>query len=153
MATIHETIPVDRPAHEVFDAIADFTTTQHWDPGVARSVQVVGDTVEVGAAFDVDLDIPGLPVHPTFRYVIETHDRPHHVVLVTSTPLAAGRDDIRVVPRGADACTVEWSATFRLRGPGALLDPLLAVGFRRVGAKAVAGLASWLRDGGTARAA
>jgi hypothetical protein len=36
---------------------------------------------------------------------------------------------------------VRWDATFALRGPLALLDPLLARGFRDVAAKAVAGLA------------
>ena len=152
MATIRETIDVDRPAGEVFDAIADFSNTAVWDPGVSRASQVEGHLVGLGAAFDVVLDLPGVLVKPTYRYVITTHDRPRHVVLETSSLVAAGRDDVRVESTGESSCTVVWEATFRLKSPvGRLADPLLAIGFRRVGAKAVAGLASWLKAGGGAR--
>ena len=174
MATIRETIDVDRPAADVFDAIADFSTTEQWDPGVARARQVApaddgglrpsggkssngsvttAPGIGVGSAFDVDLDVPGLPLQPTYRYTIRTYDRPHRLVLTTRSAVAEGRDDVTVLDRGERGCTVVWEATFRLRGPGALVDPLLAIGFRRVGRRAVEGLASWLRDGGTGRSA
>lgn len=153
MATIRETIEVDRPPHEVFDAIADFTTTAQWDPGVARSTQVRGALVGEDAEFDVALALPGVPVHPTLRYRITTHDRPNRVVLETRSVLAVGRDDVIVEALPGGGSRVLWEATFRLRGPAHVYDPLLAVGFRRVGRRAVAGLAAWLRSGGASRSA
>lgn len=151
MATIRETVEVDRPVTEVFDAIADFSRTEVWDPGVARATQVEGTIVGLGAAFDVVLDVPGLLLRPTYRYRITTYERPRRVVLETSSLVATGRDDVIVEELPDGGSRVLWEATFRLRGPAHVLDPLLAVGFRRVGRKAVAGLRSWLRAGGEAR--
>lgn len=149
MATIHEGFEIDRPIAEVFDAVADFTTNATWDPGVRRSVQVVGNVVGLGTEFDVDLDITGLVVAPTFRYRITTYNRPDHVVLETEGLLARGRDDVTFTETATGGTRVDWTADFSLRGLGRLMDPILALGFRRVGQRAVAGLEEWLRAGGT----
>lgn len=151
MASIRETIEVDRLISEVFDAVADFTTTADWDPGVRRSVQVAGNVVALGPEFDVDLAIPGLIIPPTLRYRITVHDRPDHVVLETEGPIALGRDDVTFSPAPGGGTTIEWTADFRIRGPlGRLVDPVLGLAFRRAGQRAVDGLAEWLRAGGTA---
>lgn len=73
------------------------------------------------------------------------------MVLRTRNALVEGTDQIAVEPDG-DGCLVTWHADFALRGPvGRLVDPLMAKGFETVGDRAVDGLATWLRDGGTAR--
>ena len=149
MAQIVRRIPVDRDATEVFDAIADFSTTARWDPGVRSSIALDDPPVGPGARFEVTLDQG--PFGPRLTYRTEVHDRPRRVVLHTRNALVEGTDDVTVEQDG-DGCVVTWQADFALRGPlGRLVDPLLARGFAKVGDKAVEGLASWLRDGGTAR--
>jgi carbon monoxide dehydrogenase subunit G len=149
MARIVRRIPVDRDPTEVFDAIADFSTTARWDPGVRAARPLDDPPVGPGARFQVTLDQG--PFGPRLVYRTEAWDRPRRVVLHTRNALVEGTDEIVVEPDG-DGCTVTWQADFALRGPlGRLADPLLARGFERVGDQAVAGLASWLREGGTPR--
>lgn len=149
MARITRTIPVDRPAAEVFDAIADFSTTARWDPGVRASVPLDTPPVGPGARFEVTLDQG--PFGPRLVYETKVYDRPRRVELTTENVLVRGRDVVTVEAAG-DGCEVTWQADFSLRGPlGRLADPLMAKGFEKVGDKAVEGLATWLREGGHAR--
>lgn len=149
MARIVRRIPVDRDPTEVFDAIADFSTSARWDPGVRSSMALDEPAVGQGSRFEVTLDAG--PFGPRLEYRTEVYDRPRRVVLTTRNALVEGTDDVRVEPDG-DGCVVTWEAEFALRGPvGRLVDPLMARGFENVGDKAVDGLASWLRDGGSAR--
>lgn len=137
MARIHATIRADVPPEVAFDLIADFTSTVRWDPGVRSSERLDAGPLGVGARFAVGLAFGARTT--VAIYTITTHDRPSHVVLETTGSWYRGVDDVRVRPDG-DGCVLEWSASFSLRGPGLLLDPLLGVGFRRVAAAAVAGL-------------
>lgn len=149
MARIVRRIAVDRDPADVFDAIADFSTTARWDPGVRSSVAMDDPPVGPGARFEVTL-AQG-PFGPRLVYTTRTYDRPRRVVLHTRNAVVEGTDDIAVESDGEGA-VVTWEAEFVLRGPlGRLADPVLARGFARVGDAAVDGLAAWLRDGGTAR--
>ena len=149
MARIVRRIPVDRDPTEVFDAIADFSTTERWDPGVRSSVALDDPPVGPGARFEVTLDQG--PFGPRLTYRTEAYDRPRRIVLHTRNALVEGTDEVTVEPDG-QGCVVTWTAEFAVRGPiGTLVDPLMAKGFEKVGDKAVDGLATWLRDGGTAQ--
>ena len=149
MARIVRRIPVDRDPVEVFDAIADFSTTARWDPGVRSSMALDDPPVGPGARFEVTLDQG--PFGPRLTYETRTYDRPRRVVLHTRNALVEGTDDISVEADG-DGCVVIWEADFALRGPvGRLVDPVLARGFGKVGDAAVSGLGEWLRAGGSAR--
>ena len=149
MARIVRQIPVDRDPSEVFDAIADFSTTARWDPGVRSSIVLDDPPVGPGARFEVTLAQGSFG--PRLQYRTEVYERPRRVVLHTRNALVEGTDEVTVEPDG-DGCVVTWQAEFALRGPvGRLVDPLMARGFEKVGDAAVAGLAAWLRDGGSAR--
>jgi carbon monoxide dehydrogenase subunit G len=149
MARIVRHITVDRDPTEVFDAIADFSTSARWDPGIRSSLPLDTPPVGPGASFEVTLDQG--PFGPRLVYRTEVYDRPRRVVLHTRNALVEGTDDVRVEADG-DGCVVTWQADFAVRGPiGRLVDPLLARGFEKVGDKAVEGLATWLREGGSAR--
>lgn len=148
MARITRTITVDRPADEVFDAIADFATAQQWDPGVRASAPAAGPRVGRGAGFSLDVTMAG-PVGLALTYRTTRYDRPRHVTHEVRTLLVRGVDAISVVE--SDGTTaITWDARFELRGPaGRLLDTMVQAGFDEVAERAVRGLESWLRAGGS----
>ena len=147
MARIIEHVRTPVPPEGAFDLLADFTSTADWDPQIVAAERLDDGPLGVGSRFRV---VVRLGVVPTpMVYEIVHFDRPDRLVLDTRSPLHEGRDDVRF--RAAlDGTEVTWDATFALRGPGRLLDPLLAVGFRRAGRAAVAGLAEAL-DGHVTR--
>ena len=134
----------------MFDAIADFSTADEWDPGVAAALQVVGDHPGRHAAFELTLAMG--PLRPRFTYRTEVYEPTSRVVHATDHRLAWGRDDVTIEADGTGT-RVRWTADFSLKGPGRLVDPLLQLGFNRAGAKAVEGLQRWLQNGGEGRTA
>lgn len=143
MARIVEDVPAPvRPA-VAFAYVADFTNTRDWDPQIDAARRVGDGPVGLGTAVEVDLRLGGRTVPMT--YTITAYEPDARVVLETRGSWFRGRDAVSVQPDGAGGSVVTWDATFALRGPLALLDPLLAVGFRRVAAAAVAGLGAALR--------
>lgn len=142
MARISEPLDVPIPVEAAFDHVADFTTTADWDPGITRARRLDDGPIGLGSRFKVQLKL-GVVTVPLV-YEITAYERPHRVVLATQGLLYRGEDDVRFEATESGT-KVHWNATFALRGPGALLDPALGVGFRRTAAKAVAGLERSLR--------
>ncbi|MBY5163047.1 SRPBCC family protein [Salsipaludibacter albus] len=145
MARIVRTFTVERPATDVFDAIADFATAEEWDPGVRASRPGDGPRVGEGATWHVESGLG--PVGLPLLYTTTTWDRPDHVVHRTENWFAVGEDDVRVVEERGTT-TVTWDARFTFRGPGRLVDAVVQKGFEGVGDRAVRGLENWLRAGG-----
>jgi hypothetical protein len=143
MARIVEHVPTPVGAATVFAYLADFTNTREWDPQIEASRRLDDAPIGLGSAFEVALRIGSRTIPLTYtitEYVPDTR-----VVLDTSGWWFRGRDAVDVL-RLADGTTrVTWDATFALRGPLRLLDPLLAIGFRRIAQEAVAGLAVAVR--------
>jgi hypothetical protein len=137
MARIVEQFLTPAPRSAAFAYVADFTNTRDWDPMIEAAVRQDAGPLRVGSAFDVSLRF-GSRVVP-LRYMITELRPDEHVVLETSGWWYRGRDDVRIRTVG-DGSEVRWDATFALRGPLLLLDPLLAIGFRRTAREAVAGL-------------
>ena len=77
MARLTRELTIDRPAEEVFDAIADFSTAQDWDPGDASATATSQPPVGAGARFDLALRMG--PLTPTFTYVTDHYERPRRV--------------------------------------------------------------------------
>lgn len=139
MARYTTTIDVDLPAGVVFRFLEDFTNAADWDPGVAAAERLDDGPVGRGARFALDLAVG--PTTQRWVYVTEQHDPDRHVAFATRSSLAEGRDDVTVTPRGADACTVTWDATFRFTGLlGRLADPVFGVVFDRIAGRATDGL-------------
>ncbi|HEX5614033.1 MAG TPA: SRPBCC family protein [Acidimicrobiia bacterium] len=122
---------------DAFGYLADVEHFAEWDPGVARAVQVVGDGPGPGSAYD--LDVRTGPRTTTFRYETVEWDPPRRLLLRAERGVFLSVDEIRVEPDGAGA-RVTYDARLTLRGPAALLDPLLRLAFGRIGDRAAAGL-------------
>jgi hypothetical protein len=141
VARILETFVVPAEVGTAFDLVADFSSTAGWDPGIRAARRLDEGPIARGSRFEVTLALG--PFGAPLTYAITVHQRPARVILETTGTVHRGRDDVRF--RAVDAGTeVTWEAEFGLRGPGRLLDPALALGFRRAAAGAVAGLADAL---------
>ena len=125
-----------------FDSLADFTTVADWDPGVTRAVRVDGGDLVVGSAFDVDVALAGRDV--TFRYVITELSPPDRVVLRAERGPMVSLDTITVEAGADGGSRVTYDAVLELQGVLKVADPLLALGFGKVGDRAAAGLADHL---------
>lgn len=124
-----------RAPDDAWRFLSDIRLFSTWDPGVAASVQVKGDGPVEGAAYD--LTIRG--VMPTvMRYVVvERAER--QLKMISTTPWLRSVDELSVEPDGEGA-RVTYDAVLTLNGPLGLLDPLLALAFRRIGDRADVGL-------------
>ena len=147
MAQIERVIHVQRDHEEVFDALADFSRAEVWDPGVNSAEAIEDPKVGRDARFRLKLGFG--PVSTPLVYRTTAYERPRRVVHEADNALVRGVDDITVEQDGTGA-RVTWRAEFRIKGPGGLADPLLAKGFENVADKAVDGLEQWLADGGVA---
>ena len=52
---LDESIEVQRPLHEVFAYVSEFSRIEEWDPAVARGVRLTDGALGVGSQFRVDM--------------------------------------------------------------------------------------------------
>ena len=137
-------------AEDAFAFVADLTNFEQWDPGVRRSVQVHGDGLGLGAAYDVT--VAAVPRDLVLRYEVVEHDPPHTALVVARSTVFTSTDRITVEPDGdGEGAIVTYDAELTLNGPLRLFDPALRLAFGRIGDRAAAGLRTAL-DGETVSA-
>jgi uncharacterized protein YndB with AHSA1/START domain len=139
IVTVERQLPL--PPEAAFDAVADFTSSAVWDPGVASTRRLDDGPVTLGSRFELRYRFG--PVTLPLVYEITRYERPGRVVLTTRSLLHVGEDDVRFA--GTSTHTdLTWRASFGVRGAGLLLEPLLRIGFPRVAEEAGDGLATHL---------
>ena len=126
------------PAAETFAYLATFSNAVDWDPGVLAGQQLDPGPVAVGTRFRLVVSFAGRRLPLTYQVTSYQPDR--EVVLAATSGLLRATDKI-VVTGGAGSSVISYAAEVRLRGPLALLDPLLRPGFRAAADRAAAGLA------------
>lgn len=137
MAHYNASVDTPRPLEEVFAYLSDFSTTAHWDPGVVDAERVDGGPLGEGSQFRLRAAFFGREVPLTYRIV--GYDPPRSVTLRGENATVVSLDRITVSPLG-DGAQVTYDADLSLKGALKVADPLLAVLFRRVGDRALAGL-------------
>ncbi len=75
----------------------------------------------------------------TLRYEVITWERPNRLVVRAETSTLTSLDEILVEP-APDGATVIYDAELRFRGGLRFANPVLGVGFTRIGNRAAAGL-------------
>ena len=138
-----------RPAEEVFDYVADFSTNAQWDPGTVSAERVGGGGLGLGAEFRLVVSFLGRSTRLTYR-IIE-YDRPNVVTFRGENAAVVSVDRVTVEPldRGT---RLTYDAKLIPKGATKLAHPLLALAFRRVGDNAFAGLRAALRMSAADRA-
>jgi NAD(P)-dependent dehydrogenase (short-subunit alcohol dehydrogenase family)/uncharacterized protein YndB with AHSA1/START domain len=138
---LDETIEVQRPLHEVFAYVSEFSRVEEWDPAVARGVRLTEGPLGVGTRFRVDMKA-GFSLHYT---VVEWEPDRRLLMTVDSKPFTA-REEI-LFDRIAGAGTrVRYVARFSFVAPLDSLAKQCPGVMDRVGKRAMAGLKRALED-------
>ncbi len=109
MTTLNETIQIDRPAHEVFRYVADFSTCEEWDSTAIETARLDDQPVGVGSRFKVVCEAPfgNLPL----EYEIIEYEPDSKVVLVGRGRFFEVEDTITVTPTKT-GCELDYTAVF-----------------------------------------
>ena len=143
MANYSATVPSTRPPDEVFAYLADFRSVADWDPSISESVHVNDDDpIKVGAIFRVTTETTLKNV--VLEYTTIALEPPRRIVLRGENDSMVSVDTITIRDDGDGGAEVNYSAEIGLKGARKLLDPLLELGFKRLGDKARDGLRAQL---------
>jgi len=137
---LDETIEVQRPLHEVFAYISEFSRIEEWDPAVARGVRTTEGPLGVGSQFRIDMKA-GFSLRYT---VVEWEPNRRLLMSVDSKPFTA-REEISF-KRTAGGTRVRYVASFDFVEPLACLAKTFPGVMDRVGKSAMAGMKSALED-------
>ena len=136
-AVISSTWDVER----AFEFMSDFSNAALWDPGVVSARRLDAGEVRVGSSFDLTVTFAGRKM--TLRYAVRSLKAPHQVVFVASTNQLESIDTLTFEQRD-EGCRMIYDADLRFKGLAGVANPLLALGFRRVGDRARDSLRSML---------
>ncbi|GAA0601642.1 polyketide cyclase [Kribbella sandramycini] len=136
MIVIERDVTVAAPAERVFDYLADFETTEEWDPGTVRTRRVSG-AGGVGTTYQNISQFSGRETQLT--YVVEEFDRPGRIVLRGENKTVVARDTM-TFDGGAGSTRVTYRAEFQLKGLARFAEPFLRKAFDRLGEEAEEGL-------------
>ncbi len=138
MATYRTSVSSPRRPEDVFRYLARFSNAAQWDPGVSSGEDMTPGAPAKGSTYRLVVRFLGLSV--PLQYRIEEIDAPKRVVLQAENFMARSGDVIEVSPAPGDGSAVTYEATLTMKGPFAVLAPLVGVAFRRIGDRAAHGL-------------
>lgn len=132
---------VESAQPEAFTYTADFSNIENWDPGVVSSKKITEGPVDQGTEFEVEVKF-GTGTTPMV-YEITEYEPDSRVVLVGRGEKLHAVDEIRF--QAIDNMTlIEYTADLTFNNYFRFLGPLLSPTLRKVGEKAVDGLAAAL---------
>lgn len=143
MARYRATIDSTLPPETAFAELADFSSTERWDPGVRRARRLDAGALRVGSRFHVVARFAGRDI--PLEYEIVELDPPRAVVLRAERAAMVSLDTI-TFEASSTGTTVTYEADLRFTGILRVLDPMLAVAFRQIGDRAREGLRRVLRS-------
>jgi carbon monoxide dehydrogenase subunit G len=144
MAHYNASLDTARSPEEMFAYLSDFSTTVEWDPGVVEAERLGDAPVREGTEFRLVAVFLGRKTPLTYRIV--EYDPPSAVTFRGESSTVVSLD--RIIFEPSDGGTrIVYDADLALKGAFKLADPLLRVAFRRVGARALAGLRRTLEEG------
>ena len=129
-----------KPPEETLRLIADFRNLKAWDDSV-QSVVARDDVFGQGSKYDVRVLFRGNPIDMV--YTVTVYEPGVCAVLTGVAPNATAIDRVKVAPV-KQGTQVDYVAEIRLAFPYNLLDPILAIGFKKTVDHAVAGLSRLL---------
>lgn len=123
---VERTFTVPRPIDEVFAYLADFTTTEEWDPGTRSTVRTSGDG-GLGTTYTNTSQFMGRTV--TLTYETVTYDEPTAVRFRGRTGRTTAVDAMTLTALPDGTTSVHYRAEFDFPFPINLVAPLV-VGLR-----------------------
>ncbi len=137
MAHYQASLDTQQTREDAFAYLSDFSSTREWDPSVVEAEIVDGQVVGEGTEFRLVAEFLGRKNELTYRIV--EYDPPHAVSFLGENATVVSRDRI-TFDRTAVGTRVTYDADLALKGVVRIADPILALAFKRVGDRALAGL-------------
>jgi hypothetical protein len=137
MARYNARIPVPIARSAAFAYLGRFDHAAEWDPGVETGEMLTPEPVGVGSRFRLVAVFLGRGT--PLDYEIVEYDRNERIVLRAENRSVRSVDTI-TFEDADDGCVVVYDAKLDAKGVRRLVDPLLALMFKRIGDRAVAGL-------------
>ena len=125
---------------EVLRLVADFRHLQSWDDSVV-SVEPLDEVFGEGSRYRVRVLFSGNPIDMV--YTVSIYEAGVRAVVSGVAPKAKATDTVEVESAG-EGTIVKYTAEIDLAFPFNLLDPVLAMGFKKTVDRAVAGLQRFL---------
>ncbi|CAN5734106.1 SRPBCC family protein [soil metagenome] len=125
------------PQPTAFDFVADFSTTQEWDPGIPTARRLDDAPLGVGSRFELVSRLGSS--EQTIVYEITAYDRPRSVALVGDGRRFRGTDVISFAPLDGGT-RVTYVAELGLKGLAILALPFMRGRLDEMSDRAVAGL-------------
>lgn len=136
MHTFRRTVVTDRTPQDVWTYLADFTTTNEWDPRANDTRRIDGDG-GVGSRYETQVAFLGRTVPMTYEI---THLEPHRrIEWAGASSLVQAHDVIEVRPRDGRTM-IDYTSSYAYQRAPRLLDRLLARPLDRLGDEAREGL-------------
>jgi len=124
------TVIVDRPVHEVFEYMSDFSNDQHWRGELIEIVPVDGESERVGASYRQRVQWEGRELETDFRLTTFEPDR--CIAFEGEAPGVRARASYRFEPVGATT-RLHVTAEFETLGPMKVVEPFVWGLLRRQG--------------------
>ena len=129
-----------KPPEETLRLIADFRHLMSWDDSI-QSVVPRDEVFDQGAEYDVRVLFSGNPIDMV--YTVTIYEPGIRAVLTGVAAKATAIDQIDVTATD-QGTRVEYNAEIRLAFPYNLINPVLAIGFKKTVDHAVEGLIRFL---------
>ena len=137
---LDESIEVQRPLHEVFAYVSEFSRIEEWDPAVARGIKQTPGAPGVDSEYQIDMKA-GFSLQ--YR-VIEFEENARMLMTVDSRFFTA-LEEIRF-KASRNGTRVRYIAKFDFPAPLAAFNRAFPAAMERVGKRAMAGLKEALED-------
>lgn len=141
MMQLDRTVTVPRPVDRVFGFLADFTTTEQWDPGTVSTERLSGDG-GVGTRYRNVSRFLGRRTE--LDYVVADLQAPRLIRLRGRNSTVTATDTMQIAATDDGATRGRYRAEFEFHGPARLIAPLLWPALQRLGDRAAAQLCATL---------
>ena len=138
--TLDEGIIVQRPLHEVFSYISEFSRIEEWDPGVARGHKLTTGVPGVGSEYRIDMKA-GFSLH----YKVVEFEEDKRMVMEVDSALFTAREEI-LFAESTSGTSVRYIANFKFPSALAAANRIYPAAMDRVGKSAMEGMKEALED-------
>ena len=138
--TLDEMIVVQRPLHEVFSYISEFSRIDEWDPGVARGHKLTDGAPGVGSEYRIDMKA-GFSLH----YRVLEFETDKRMLMEVDSSLFTAREEI-LFAETESGTSVRYIANFNFPGALAAANRIYPGAMNRVGKSTMEGMKKALED-------
>jgi NAD(P)-dependent dehydrogenase (short-subunit alcohol dehydrogenase family) len=144
--SLQREIVVARSVSDCFHYLADFSTSEQWDPGVRRAEKQTPGAPREGSRFALVLDVLGRAV--AAEYELRETRPGRHLVLTGSGAGFSVVDRIDFSESGPRRTRIRYRVDMTLEAPPAVLRPVVAAWGTRLADRAMRGLIRALEEDG-----